>query len=78
MFKHCKWQNVATGSTAANWMPNQPVIIPPPQTFEALQARNEEIKKNQNGITWYLSFKEPPEKCIEAQENFNKLENKNK
>ena len=39
-------------------MPNQPVIIPIPQTFEALQARNEEIEKNHNGISWYLSFKE--------------------
>ena len=52
-------------STPANWIPNEPVIIPLPQTFEALQERQEEIEKNQNGITWYLSFKEPPEKCIE-------------
>ena len=58
----------AKGSTAANWMPNQPVIIPAPQTFEALQARNAEIEKNKNGISWYLSFKEPPEKCIEKKE----------
>ena len=49
-------------------MPNQPVIVPAPQTFEALQQRNEEIEKNRNGITWYLSFKEPPEKCIESNE----------
>ena len=46
-------------------MPNQPVIVPPPVTFEQLIARNEEIEKNQNGINWYLSFKEPPKKCIE-------------
>ncbi len=59
----------ANGSTAANWMPNQPIIVPAPQTFEALQVRNEEIEKNQNGITWYLSFKEPPEKCIKENEN---------
>ena len=51
--------------TPANWIPNEPVIVPPPQTFEELQARTEEIEKNQNGITWYLSFKEPPQKCIE-------------
>ena len=68
--KHCKWQNVANGSTAANWIPNQPVILPPPQTFEALQERNQEIEKNQNGITWYLSFKEPPKKCIEEKEKW--------
>ena len=59
----------AGGSTAANWMPNQPVIVPPPQTFEALQERNEKIEKNRNGISWYLSFKEPPEKCIKENEN---------
>ncbi len=53
------------GSTAANWMPGQPVIVPAPQTFETLQSRNEEIDKNRNGITWYLSFKEPPEKCLD-------------
>ncbi len=56
----------ANGSTAANWLPNQPVIVPSPQTFEALIARNAEIDKNRNGINWYLSFKEPPEKCIEV------------
>ena len=50
-------------------MPNQPVIVPPPQTFKALEERNQEIEKNKNGITWYLSFKEPPEKCIEKNEN---------
>ena len=59
----------AKGSTAANWMPNQPVIIPPPQTFKELEERNREIEKNKNGITWYLSFKEPPEKCIKEKEN---------
>lgn len=52
------------GSTAANWMPNQPVIIPPPKTFEQLQLRNQQIEKNQNGISWYLSFKQPEQTCI--------------
>lgn len=52
------------GATAANWMPNQPVIISAPQTFESLQERNKQIEKNRNGISWYLSFKEPTEKCI--------------
>lgn len=62
------------GSTAANWMPGQPVIVPPPKTFTQLEERNAEIQKNRNGISWYLSFKEPPEKCIEKQEKCNKLE----
>ncbi len=52
------------GSTAANWMPNQPVIMPPPKTFEQLQLRNQQIEKNQNGISWYLSFKQPEQTCI--------------
>ena len=51
------------GSTAANWMPGQPVIIPAPKTFEELQERQNSIKKNHNGISWYLSFKEPPKIC---------------
>lgn len=52
------------GSTAANWLPNQPVIIPAPQTFEQLEERVEGINQNRNGISWYLSFKEPPKECI--------------
>ena len=51
------------GSTAANWMPGQPVIVSAPKTFEELQERQNYIKENQNGINWYLSFKEPPEIC---------------
>lgn len=54
----------AKGSTAANWMPGQPVIIPPPKTFKELQEREKYINQNKNGISWYLSFKEPEEKCI--------------
>lgn len=62
------------GSTAANWMPGQPVIVPPPKTFAELQARKEEMEKNRNGITWYLSFKEPPQKCLNQKEDCKKLE----
>ena len=51
----------AKGATAANWMPNQPVIVPIPQTFEGLEERVESVNTNRNGISWYLSFKEPPE-----------------
>ena len=50
-------------STAANWMPGQPVIVRPPQTFYELEERQKYINENQNGISWYLSFKEPPEIC---------------
>ena len=58
----------AKGSTPANWIPNQPVIVPAPKTFEGLLERNEEIEKNRNGMSWYLSFKEPPKECIEENE----------
>ena len=52
------------GSTAANWIPNQPVIVPMPKTYEKLENRVKEINKNKNGISWYLSFKEPTQECI--------------
>ena len=51
-------------STPANWQPGVPVIISPPQTFSELQQRINDIKKNYNGISWYLSFKEPSQKCL--------------
>ena len=53
----------SNGSTAANWMPGQPVIVPPPHTFCELEERQNSINENRNGISWYLSFKEPPEIC---------------
>ena len=56
------------GSTAANWLPNQPVIVPPPTTFEKLEERNSEINNNGNGISWYLSFKNIPEKCLNNEQ----------
>ncbi len=43
-------------SMPANWVPCEPGILPPPQTFEALEARKREIEKNQNGMNWYLAF----------------------
>lgn len=54
----------AQGSTAANWIPNQPVIVSPPRTYEEVIKRVSEIENNRNGISWYLSFKEPPKNCI--------------
>lgn len=46
-------------STPANWVPCDPVIIPPPTTFEGLLQRKEEIEQNKNGMNWYLSFQNP-------------------
>lgn len=53
------------GSTPANWVPCEPIIVAPPTTFAGIQKRNEEIAKNRNGMSWYLSFKNP-DKCISA------------
>ena len=51
-------------------MPNQPVIVASPKTYKQLEERTRNVKEEQNGISWYLSFKEPEEKC--------KLENEDK
>ena len=57
-------------STPANWVPCEPVILPPPQTFAELQARNTQIEREKNGMAWYLSFKEPKDcKILENREN---------
>lgn len=53
----------SNGSTAANWMPGQPVIVPAPKTYCELEERQNYINENKNGISWYLSFKQPPEIC---------------
>lgn len=45
-------------STPANWCPNEPIIVPSPTTFCELEDRLQYINKNQNGMNWYLSFKE--------------------
>ena len=52
-------------STPANWVPCEPIILAPPQTFAELQARNEQIRKERNGMNWYLSFQNPV-KCINS------------
>lgn len=54
----------SNSSTAANWLPNQPVILPPPNTFEGLEERTQNIRDDGNGISWYLSFKNIPENCL--------------
>ena len=62
-------------STPANWIPNQPIIIPPPKTFEELLKRKEEMAKEQNGMSWYLNFRNPQEK-LEDREPRKTIENK--
>ena len=52
-------------STPANWCIGEPIIAPIPKTFEELEERNNYIKDNRNGLSWYLSFKQPAQECIE-------------
>lgn len=54
--------------TPANWYPNEPMIVPMPQTFCELEDRLQFIQKNQNGFNWYLSFKQS-QKCLKQNEN---------
>lgn len=63
----------AKASTGANWIPNQPLIVPMPQNYNQLEERVESINKNRNGISWYLSFKEPPKECVKENENCKEL-----
>ena len=59
----------SNGSTAANWFPNQPIIVTPPKTFNELEERVQNIEQNRNGINWYLSFKNPDERCLNDIKN---------
>lgn len=58
----------SNGSTPVNWIPGQPVIVSAPQTYPELVERKKSVEENGNGLSWYLSFKEPEEKCIEKCE----------
>lgn len=42
----------------ANWLPGGNMLQRIPKTFTALEERLDEIEKNQNGLTWYLSYKQ--------------------
>ena len=54
-------------STPVNWMPGNPVIVPAPNTYPKLIERQSFIEENNNGVSWYLSFKEPERKCLEDE-----------
>ena len=58
-------------STPANWMPNQPVILPIPQTVKEMEQRIKSIEENKNGFSWYLSLKNIPEKCEKNAKKIN-------
>ncbi len=65
-------------STPANWINGQPVIVPAPKTFKQLEERLTQIEENKNGITWYLSFKNPNKICDNKFENNKCLNDENK
>lgn len=51
-------------STPANWIEGNPVVMGAPQTFCELEERQQYLSNNNNGMSWYLAFKEPEQKCI--------------
>lgn len=59
------------GSTPANWTLGNPIINSIPQTFDELEKRDQMVKNENNGISWYLTFKNS-EDC--NQNNINKTE----
>lgn len=67
-------------STPANWIPDDPIIVPTPTTYKQLKERTNDISKNKNGMSWYLSFKQP-EYSIKKSESrdidVKKIESKN-
>ena len=62
-------------ATPANWIPNDPIIVPSPTTFKELKERLESVSKNRNGISWYLSFKKSNSDIKKLE--CTKIENKN-
>ena len=50
--------------TPVNWVPGQPIIVPAPQTYPELVERKKYIEENNNGIGWYLSFKNSSDECL--------------
>lgn len=66
------------GATPANWRLGEPIINPIPTTFCGLEERVKNVKNNKNGMSWYLSFKNP-EDCkqnIIQNKDIKKLEDK--
>jgi len=55
--------------TPANWMPGDPVIVPPPQTFDEAIKRDTDPSEDLSCKRWYMCYKNLP---IEAIKNINK------
>ena len=56
------------GATPANWRLGEPIINPIPTTFCGLEERVQNVKNDKNGMSWYLSFKQP-QRCQLGDEN---------
>ena len=63
IIKALQMADCSNGATPANWKPGEPIINPAPKTFSELEERAKLVKENNNGMSWYLSFKEPNEEC---------------
>ena len=42
--------------TPANWLPGNPVLLPPPKTFKELQQRINKCNKDYKCLDWYICF----------------------
>lgn len=55
--------NCNEAAVPANWISGEPLITKSPTNFEELLEREMTIKKNRNGMSWYLSFQMPKDNC---------------
>lgn len=59
-------------ATPLNWTPGNPVIRFAPKTFEELQTRQQEIRENRSGMSWYLSFKDATDCEVNSKNKISK------
>ena len=57
------------GATPANWAANGPLIQTMPKTIGEVEERAKQIQEQNNGINWYLSFKDNCKKDIYKNQN---------
>lgn len=65
--------------TPANWLPGNPVLLPPPKTFKELQERVDHCNKEYTCLDWYICFIEDEyNKCKKRIDSSKKALDKNK
>lgn len=48
--------------TPANWLPGNPVLVPPPKTYNEVRTRETDPGSlNLKCMDWYLCYKQPPQ-----------------